>query len=443
MGQQAFNACMILLLDAIELRQITPGAYIAEKAYVVFQGLQNVHKLATLAMERISWGLKELRDVTQAQTQPPPTRQDRDGDAKMQGTGSEATQALRAEYENTVMNATGMLLLEDPGLQGFVPEAFAPISWNLSEFEAGIPQLKVERNPPQDQLVHQAQRQTSRGSDEDIHDVRSAGALQGQRRSTAMRSAHTSYATSSLDDPQPPSVTAPDSRTRLAKPMQQHHHVHATATATNPNFHYGPPPHLRHAQLRDVSRDNHEFRPASSVSDKTPLHHPVTFPDQHPNLLAQLRHNSCPSISVAPDPGSMLSNFSYSSSSSPEAEDSKDMKLDPPGSYIAAGQATYASLLDSVLAPTSAENSQNFHPSWADRLSGQVEVSTASSLDYLPTAPIGQALPTMFQPVDQRPQQIYPLIPQASGDAAYAVNPVTENVTLDEWRRWLGASRAG
>jgi hypothetical protein len=65
MAQQAFNACMILLLDAMERMSVTPGAMKAEKAYVVFRDLQSVHTLASLAVERISWGLKKLHDVTQ------------------------------------------------------------------------------------------------------------------------------------------------------------------------------------------------------------------------------------------------------------------------------------------------------------------------------------------------------------------------------------------
>jgi hypothetical protein len=36
MGQQAFNACMILLLDAMELKKITSGVAWVEKAFAVF-----------------------------------------------------------------------------------------------------------------------------------------------------------------------------------------------------------------------------------------------------------------------------------------------------------------------------------------------------------------------------------------------------------------------
>jgi hypothetical protein len=30
------------------------------------------------------------------------------------------------------MGATGMLLLEDPGLQGFIPEEFAPLNFQMA-----------------------------------------------------------------------------------------------------------------------------------------------------------------------------------------------------------------------------------------------------------------------------------------------------------------------
>ena len=130
-GQQAFNSCMILLLDAIETGDLSRIRKV-EKVYAVFVQLRDlgVHKLASLAVERISWGLNELVNMQH--------------DVKSRGrgpllSGGEGLQRLgirvagKNEAElcsstapDTVMGNTGMLLLEDPGLQSFVEESCSP-----------------------------------------------------------------------------------------------------------------------------------------------------------------------------------------------------------------------------------------------------------------------------------------------------------------------------
>ena len=94
MGQQAFNSCMILLLDAMETGELSRIDKV-EKAYVVFQQLEKngVHDLASMAVERVSWGLAELRRMTSAPDTHVRTRAPlvtREGgsrcDAEMQGT---------------------------------------------------------------------------------------------------------------------------------------------------------------------------------------------------------------------------------------------------------------------------------------------------------------------------------------------------------------------
>ncbi|KAF2027732.1 hypothetical protein EK21DRAFT_71311, partial [Setomelanomma holmii] len=53
MGQQVFNSCMMIFLDAIEQRTLSSRSKKAEKAFVIFQELGHVHKLAGLAVERM------------------------------------------------------------------------------------------------------------------------------------------------------------------------------------------------------------------------------------------------------------------------------------------------------------------------------------------------------------------------------------------------------
>ncbi|CAI6334910.1 unnamed protein product [Periconia digitata] len=162
-GQQAFNSCMILLLDAMETGDLTHIGQV-ERAYVVFIQLQEngVHELASLAVDRVSWGLAQLgrlkREKNYGSHQSLESSifnstashtADRTGDAKMQGTAtatgvSEASTSHQNSLRDTVMGNTGMLLLEDPGLQGFVPEAFQPLAWSMEKEE-----LRMSLNIPQ------------------------------------------------------------------------------------------------------------------------------------------------------------------------------------------------------------------------------------------------------------------------------------------------------
>ncbi|PVH93108.1 hypothetical protein DM02DRAFT_634836 [Periconia macrospinosa] len=151
-GQQAFNACMILLLDAMETGDLTHIGQV-ERAYVVFIQLQNngVHELAALAVERVSWGLAQLgrlkdqKNYSNDQSfEMPGLRRAGSGTAggtremDIQGTTtgeSEANIVREKSLRDTVMGNTGMLLLEDPGLQSFIPEAFQPLAWNVEKEE--------------------------------------------------------------------------------------------------------------------------------------------------------------------------------------------------------------------------------------------------------------------------------------------------------------------
>lgn len=144
MGQQAFNACMILILDAWETEH-EQNQWLVEQAFVVFQELQRngVHKLAGLAVQRISDGIVMLGN----------RREQRDREASMyqQPTLARGYQphlridtTTMADFSaDAVMGNTGMFLLEDPGLQGYVVPPFEPLSWNM----AGSAQASRRSNP--------------------------------------------------------------------------------------------------------------------------------------------------------------------------------------------------------------------------------------------------------------------------------------------------------
>ncbi|KAK3115378.1 hypothetical protein LTR53_005325 [Teratosphaeriaceae sp. CCFEE 6253] len=139
MCQQAFNASMIVLIDAWETGN-TANEFFVNQAYAVFDELdkKGVHKLAKLAVQRISDGLAQLgarqqeekrrlamasrcssvQHVYQPQQAPPVLQLD--------------TASMADWSSDAVMGNTGMFLLEDPGLQAHVPPPFQPLSWTMA-----------------------------------------------------------------------------------------------------------------------------------------------------------------------------------------------------------------------------------------------------------------------------------------------------------------------
>ena len=113
LGQMAFNAAMILLLSMLETSD-TQDLRAVERTYSTFLEMNKfgVHKLAGAAVERLGIILKEYR------------------------AGDPATE--------TVMGQQGMMLLEDPGLQGSMPESFSPLSFQMA---GGADTPGMQRSP--------------------------------------------------------------------------------------------------------------------------------------------------------------------------------------------------------------------------------------------------------------------------------------------------------
>ena len=113
LGQMAFNAAMILLLSMLETSD-TQDLRAVERTYSAFLEMNKlgVHKLAGAAVERLGTILKEYR------------------------AGDPATE--------TVMGQQGMMLLEDPGLQGSMPESFSPLNFQMA---GGADTPGMQRSP--------------------------------------------------------------------------------------------------------------------------------------------------------------------------------------------------------------------------------------------------------------------------------------------------------
>jgi hypothetical protein len=435
MAQQAFNSCMILLLDAIEIGSVTGGALKVEKAYVVFQSLQDVHTLASLAVERISWGLKRLHDLTQMLIDPPRPVDSHGGDAEMQRAwGEEAVRGPHPMCEESVMSATGMLLLEDPGLQGFVSEAFAPIAWNVGGPEPPTPfELKHEREFSQGTGLLE-----SPGSDEDTDEARSIGGMQGFRRSAAMRSVPTRYATPTVDDPQPPGVTTSALRTDTPRQTQQHHDPQATFPEGA--HHFDHPPHLRHTQPFDECRSAWSYQSVATapVDTKQPLY-AGGFPALYQAPTTQMRHNSCPAIHQ-PTSVPSLARPPYSS---PGALNVQPMrKRQPlPGPLGVSDEASFRDFLETIPQTRSPTASSNSQPLWSMKGTARpvaLPIADAASNCLLPFH-VGQT--GLVQGHEHQTAFSYPS--QFSETAQMMTPSGVEQMSMNEWSRWIGSSGAG
>ncbi|KAI9815597.1 MAG: hypothetical protein M1832_005458 [Thelocarpon impressellum] len=122
MGQQAFNAAMLLALALLHPRRTSHAAAeaarhdhaLVQQAWVTFREMEQkgIHKLAGVASSKIYGLLEKLEE---------------------QVSGSErAERGWAVDVSDSVMGNTGMLLLEDPGLQAFVPEPFEPLGFQMA-----------------------------------------------------------------------------------------------------------------------------------------------------------------------------------------------------------------------------------------------------------------------------------------------------------------------
>ncbi|KNG44041.1 rnb-domain-containing protein [Stemphylium lycopersici] len=222
LGQQAFNSCMLLLLDAIECQEITAGALTAKHAFAIFKELEEnkVHKIARYAVKKLSWGLQRLHDIV---TPSPHGIQahDQQGNRTLMQDAKQNEATRDAGTMGSVMGHTGMQLLEDCGLQGSVRESFAPMTWGA----LGLP---TESPTSRGNSPHHARAEQKNVPDSWVHggdtkNSRPADVAQDSKISTTRCSAPIRYATPSDDDRmQPHGYTAPTSPTYFSRPDNQH-----------------------------------------------------------------------------------------------------------------------------------------------------------------------------------------------------------------------------
>ena len=159
LGQQAFNAAMILVLDAWESGN-DQNEWLVNQAFVVFTEMQTngVHKLAELAVKRISDGLAQLgqrrQERANAATAASAAMSRRQSQQSHQPTTASTYPQAQQQQQpalaldtssrldlsgDTVMGNTGMFLLEDSGLQAYIPPSFNPFNFALPTPAATYP----------------------------------------------------------------------------------------------------------------------------------------------------------------------------------------------------------------------------------------------------------------------------------------------------------------
>jgi hypothetical protein len=133
MCQQAFNACMILLLDAAATGS-WPYEWLIRETHNIFVELHRngVHRLAAVASTRIGQGLAQLAAMrSQADNQ------------SLQGQHISVNMAYSipgpAITEPVMDHNAAMYLLEDLEPQSYAPAAFQPFHWGTSPIPQNAP----------------------------------------------------------------------------------------------------------------------------------------------------------------------------------------------------------------------------------------------------------------------------------------------------------------
>lgn len=454
LGQQAFNSCMILLFDAIESRRVTFGIRKVEQAFVVFKELDDndVHKLAGLAVEKISQALVELHKIVA----PQPTfrsmathDQQRSFDENREADKSEAPHGLQSV--DTVMGNTGMSLLEDPGLQAFVQEAFNPLAWSMPDHQ-NRNSGRTENLFPQD--VKFMNKTGPEISSNDLYDFRSAGGMQDTRTSKTTRSTPSRYATSAEDDLQLHSHTTPAPHTGLESPLHRDLQTVPKSIRQGLAAARQPPADLRHQQiaqnyqaistLEPMDNDNWAFGSGLSMSDRVYQPQDDQTVSQHPHFISHAsRHNSCPSIPRIPvDPP--LLRPTYSSPSTINRHNMMQSTHETPlRAHVPATTTVNLAVTQAYVSnlPTSAIDHDLYSSS-----TGRIAVSMSnipeagSDVAAIASGPrVDSVFPTL-QAYRGEQGAAYSFPTQFPHETPSTITPLAEEMSLNEWRRYVGSS---
>jgi hypothetical protein len=412
-AQQAFNCSMILLLDALETGDISRIRRV-EQAYAIFKELEDnhVHKLASMAVEKISWGLEELRKSIEASGPRP-----RDSTTDMQAAGQDDARRDPERLRDTVMGNTGMFSLEEPGLQSFTPEAFAPFAWSSAGTGIATPplvQLKEEQeSPPQNETKPLSKRKLRESRDRVpiasvLHNGRSP---QGSAPSRSVAPASQEHAlleggvtVSSV--PKCPAVSAQQHHGRYQHVASEYDLHQRTYPPHSPNYNSSTPqfPERRWGQ------DKHENTAAVQGERRTP---PMAHQDRPPMSSPQPPHNSHPLLHRSPTTA-------------------------PPS------RPNFPSHTGPAVHDITGSTHPDIHIPWAEP-TAPTQHSIAHGMTFMPVSTHSQVLPQYQHGVTHYQHMAYqsPSLGQTSDptNASLAASHM-EQMTVEEWRRWMSSNGA-
>ena len=410
-SQQAFNSSMILLLDALETGNLM---YIArvQQTYAIFVQLQKngIHKLAALAVEKLSWGLVQLGKNMEAYRVHQPSEKI----VSEQTVRGEADRVTSA-FKDTVMSNTGMLLLEESDLQSNAPEHFMPFTWAMPSDQSGITAPSSLKQEQELQSHGKANHMASTRLDDSNETAPIVNELQHNAESPQRSALGQCYAPTSQEYCRLQCrVTGPASSTSFAAPVLQRDH-----NGGNSTIEQSPPLGLHHfvppASLGDKSRMRYVTERNEGTDPSQRWNQPVQSPKQHHTPVAKFRHNSFPSLhELTTTPSSLWPTYS-----SPVVNEA----------YTSTGIERY-----------------NAHSQWPASPAGSIrdnsELGTATS----PMSDQKHVVLALHH-VSARQQQTTgqcPL-PAHSTDARFesVIAENLEQVTGDQWKQWVGNGGSG
>jgi hypothetical protein len=420
-GQQAFNSSMLLLLDALETGNLSHMRKV-EHTYIVFREMHDngIHKLASLAVEKLSWGLDQLRATIGENGA---LRSSEETDAKLRA--HVAVYGIREGSRDTVMGNTGMLLPEEQGLQSYMTERFAPFSCLETEAvsEATTPsQLKEEQDS---QFYAFPNLLTNKMSKRPNKTVPISKEMQNGAELPPRPAFGRYRAPSSKEHFQPQSsVTNSASPMSLAAPVVRKNCNEASTVSEYPRQQLRQSPHSRHSKSRQTtppSPKGLDQRPDSGTGSGNSAaftqvwHQLASTPRKDQMSAAQTRHHSRP----APH----------------------ELATTPP-----VQRPTYSSTLANKVHSPLRDERYDAHIQWSANHTAPMLDSAESGMVISPMTEQGHTVPDIRhrsarqQHVTyQYPCTSHPMASSTAEDAAMIV----EQMTMDQWKRWVDSGAHG
>lgn len=264
-GQQAFNAAVLLVLSMLETNEATDLDAV-QRAYSAFLDMQRmgIHRLAEAAVNRLGSLMKEV-----------PSDQN---------------------PNETVMGQSGMILLEDPGLQGFLDGGFSPLSFQITGGTLAIDRPRKQRRTTSTNKDHEdtetktaaGVRSVKSGAQRKIHSGRgpkprpiSTNKLGSRSSRPTVRQRHSGLPS--------PSMTEPSDRMHVPADITQWPLDPSSLTSADMTTNRASPPLTSPSQQMFHGFPTNEFDAQTHISQSNQNFHPMqraqtTFPESRPGF---------------------------------------------------------------------------------------------------------------------------------------------------------------